>query len=209
MSKTTLYIANKNYSSWSLRGWLAVRFVGLAFEEVIIRLRKDTTEQEISKISASKKVPCLHHEGLIIWDSLAIAEYLNETFPEKKLFPRDKKKRALARSICAEMHSSFLNVRSEMPMNMKKRSVKEQTPAVQKEIARILEIWQNCLKEYNGKYLLGEFSIADIFYAPIVSRFISYSVDTSTVQAYVKNISNHPLYKEWENEALKEADISA
>lgn len=202
--KPILYIGNKNYSSWSLRAWLCAKHVGLDFEEILIPLRQEKSSEKIGEISESKKVPCLHHDGVVVWDSLAIAEYLNELFPEKNLFPKDQKVRALARSICSEMHSGFLNLRTEMSMNMKEKIDKEASEATKKEIARILEIWQSCLEKFNGKFLFGDFSVADAFFAPVVSRFITYKVDVGGLEKYLKNISEHADYKEWQDAAFKE-----
>ena len=201
---TTLYIGNKSFSSWSFRPWLCAKYIGLDFSEVQIALRTENTTAEINKISASNKVPCLHHNNLIIWDSLAICEYLNEIAPEKNLWPQDQKQRAQARSICAEMHSGFPNLRSELSMDMKKKIIHEPTPATQKEINRILEIWKNCLKQSKGKFLFGNFSIADAFFAPVVSRFISYGIDVGNLEEYLETISNLPFYKEWKIAAQKE-----
>ncbi len=205
--KTTLYIANKNYSSWSMRAWLAARFVGLEFNEVIIPLREENTTKEISKISFSKKVPCLHIKGLQLWDSLAIAEYLNELFLDKKLFSTDQNIRAIQRAIVCEMHSGFMDLRKEMPMNMKIVKQKIPSEACQANIDRILEIWRETRKRYagSGKFLFGNFSLADIFFAPIVSRFISYKVDTKDQADYIANISTSPLYQEWLRGAKEES----
>lgn len=201
---TTLYIGNKSFSSWSFRPWLCAKYIGLDFSEVQIALRTENTNAEINKISASNKVPCLHHNNLIIWDSLAICEYLNEIAPEKNLWPQDQKQRAHARSICAEMHSGFPNLRSELSMDMKKKIIHEPTSATQKEINRILEIWKNCLQQSKGNFLFGNFSIADAFFAPVVSRFISYGIDVGNLGKYLETISNLPFYKEWEIAAQKE-----
>lgn len=206
-NRTTLYIGNKNYSSWSMRAWLCAKQVGLNFEEILIALRAPQTKEEILKISPSGKIPCLVHNDLKIWDSLAIALYLDETFPEKNLFPKDKKLRNLAKSICCEMHSGFMNLRNEFPMDMQLKTFKEAGPETQKEINRILEIWEGCLKLSEGKFLFGDFSAADAFFAPVVSRFISYGVKLGNLERYTNNVSNHFLYQEWQTEALKEKPV--
>lgn len=209
--KAKLFIANKNYSSWSMRAWLAARFVGLDFEEIIIPLRLENSKLEIAKISSSKKVPALHIDGLEIWDSLAICEYLHEKFPNKNLFSADNKIRAIQRSIICEMHSSFMDLRKELPMNMKISKAITPTALALDNIERILEIWHNCNKNFanNKPFLFGDFSIVDIFFAPVVSRFISYKIDVSKQANYLKNVSEFPLYQEWQEQALKEEWIIA
>lgn len=207
MRTTTLYIGNKNISSWSMRAWLCAKYVGLDFEEVLIPLRTEKTREETAKISPSKKIPALHHNGLIIWDSLSIAEYLNEIFPEKNLLPENPRSRAMARSICAEIHSGFADLRSEMSMDMKLKTKKEPNEKVRADIDRVLEIWKNCAPEKN-KFLFGNFSAVDAFFAPIVSRFETYSVSLGELENYADTIRNMPLYKEWKEAALKENPTS-
>lgn len=210
MSKTNslpiLYLANKNYSSWSMRAWLAAKFVGLNFEEKMIPLRQENTVEEIAKISPSGKVPCLHIDGIAIWDSLAIAEYLNELFPAKNLFAADQKIRAIQRSVISEMHSGFMDLRKELPMNMKFSGPIIPNVGAQNNIERILETWRFTRQNFsnNQKFLFGKFSIADIFFAPVVSRFISYQIEVKDQIDYLKNISEFPLYQEWQKAALKE-----
>lgn len=201
-----LYIGNKNYSSWSLRAWLCAKYAGLDFEEVVIPIRTLESEQQISAISPSKKVPCLHHKGLIIWDSLAIAEYANELNPSAELLPKDQAKRALARSIVCEMHSGFLDLRKEFPMNMKLKKPIAPSADARKNIDRILEVWQNCRSKFSseGEFLLGKFSIVDAFFAPIVSRFVSYEIDVGANQKYLESVINIPLYQEWLKSARAE-----
>ncbi len=205
--KPILYIANKNYSSWSMRAWLAARFVGLDFAEEIIGLRQEDTVEKIGKISFSKKVPCLHIKGLEIWDSLAIAEYLHELFPHKKLFSEKQETRAIQRAVVSEMHSGFMDLRKEMPMNM--RAVKKKIPsaAAQANIDRILEVWRETRKKYGDEFLFGNFSLADIFFAPVVSRFMTYQVDSKDQGTYIKSVSSHPLYVEWLNGAMNEEAV--
>lgn len=207
MNKTKLYIGNKNYSSWSMRAWLCAKQAGLNFDEVLIALRTTQTKENILKISPSGKIPCLIHNGLRIWDSLAIALYLDEIFPEANLFPKDIEKRYLAKSICCEMHSGFMNLRNEFSMDMKLLTKKEPSPETQKEIKRILEIWKLCLDNSNGNFLFGDFSATDAFFAPVVSRFISYGVDTGNLEKYVNDISNNFFYQEWQKEALLEKSV--
>ncbi len=204
MKQTKLYIGNKNYSSWSMRAWLCLKKVGIDFEEILITLRTNQTKENILKISPSGKIPCLIHNNLKIWDSLAIALYLEETFPEANLFPKNKEIRHFAQSICAEMHSGFVNLRNEFPMDMKLKTEKEPTFETQKEIKRILEIWKICFNKSKGNFLFGDFSAADAFFAPVVSRFISYGVEIEDLAEYVESVSMNSFYQEWQNSALQE-----
>lgn len=186
---------------------MCLKYADIPFEEIVIPIRTVESEGQISAISPSKKVPCLHHNDIVVWNSLAIAEYLNELNPQAELLPKDQKKRALARSIACEMHSSFLDLRREMPMNMRLNKPKIPSIEAQKNINRILEIWQNARNQYKneGEFLLGKFTIADAFFAPVVSRFVSYGIDVGKNQNYLQTIINHPLYKEWLNGALQES----
>jgi glutathione S-transferase len=199
MSKPTLYIGTKQFSSWSMRPWLCLKHAGIDFEEIIIPLRQDSTKAQINAISPSGKVPCLNYNGLEIWDSLAIAEFINELKPEAELLPKNQEKRAIARAIASEMHSGFMDLRKEMPMDTKLKTVQIPSPEVQANIDRILQIWQQTKEKYadNGEFLLGKFSIADAFFAPVVSRFVSYGVDVGEMQKYVEIITNLPIYQEW------------
>ncbi len=200
---TTLYIGSKQYSSWSMRPWLCLKYAQIDFKEVIIPLRTETTKANISAISPSKKVPCLDHNGLVIWDSLSICEFINEIKPEAELLPKNQEQRAIIRSVCAEMHSGFLDLRKEMPMDTKLKTTQIPNLEVQANIDRIVEIWSMARKKYgnDGEFLFGQFSIADAFFAPVVSRFVSYGVDnqglSGEVQNYIKTIINLPIYQEW------------
>lgn len=200
---TTLYIGSKQYSSWSMRPWLCLKYAQIDFKEVIIPLRTETTKANISAISPSKKVPCLDHNGLVIWDSLSICEFINEIKPEAELLPQNQEQRAIIRSVCAEMHSGFLDLRKEMPMDTKLKTTQIPNLEVQANIDRIVEIWSMARKKYgsDGEFLFGQFSIADAFFAPVVSRFVSYGVDnqglSEEVQNYIKTIINLPIYQEW------------
>jgi glutathione S-transferase len=200
--KPTLYIGTKQFSSWSMRPWLCLKHAKIDFEEVIIPLRQDNTKTQINAISPSGKVPCLNYNGLIIWDSLAIAEFINELKPDAQLLPKNQEKRAIARAISCEMHSGFLDLRKELPMDTKLKTIITPSPEAQNNINRILEIWQQTQNKYadDGEFLLGKFSIADAFFAPVVSRFISYGVDTKDMQKYVRAIRNLPIYQEWVND---------
>lgn len=199
MNKTILYIGSKQYSSWSMRPWLCLKHAKIDFQEIIIPLRTDSTKNDIAAISPSKKIPCLNHNGLLIWDSLAIAEFINELNPQAELLPKNQEKRAIARAISSEMHSGFLDLRKEMPMDIKLRTKQIPSAEVLENIERILEIWKNTKAKYgdDGEFLFGKFSIADAFFAPVVSRFISYGVDVGNMKNYVDAISNLAIYQEW------------
>ena len=188
MNPLTLVIGNKNYSSWSLRPWLLLRQASIPFEEIRLALGRDN----LSKYSPSGLVPVLKHGALAIWDSLAIAEYLAEQFPEKELWPRDVEARAMARSVSAEMHSGFTHLRTHMNMNCRSHFPgKGMTPEVAKDIQRIQQIWQDCRSRFGdgGPFLFGVFSIADAMYAPVSFRFITYAVPLSPVaETYVRTL---------------------
>jgi glutathione S-transferase len=204
-----LVIGNKNYSSWSMRPWLVLKAFGIQFEEVRISLGRPDTSARIAQYSSAGRVPILVDGEIKIWDSLAICEYLAEQFPDKGLWPRDVAARAQARSICAEMHSGFGAVRSAMWMNIRASFPgKGRTPETQSEIARICEIWEDCLAHSGGRgFLFGDFSIADAFYAPVVMRFRTYGVWLPpAVQAYVNRVVAHPAVAQWMREAHEEAD---
>ncbi|ELA00979.1 glutathione S-transferase family protein [Cupriavidus metallidurans] len=206
-----LVIGNKNYSSWSLRPWLLLRHAGIAFEEIAVRLFTKEFATEIARYSPAGKVPALIDGDVTVWDSLSISEYVAERFPEKALWPKDAAARALARSICAEMHSGFGNLRSQMPMN-----VTAMLPglgwnvAVQRDIDRIASIWTDLRTRYasEGPFLFGGFTIADAFYAPIVSRFATYGVHLpEAAKAYADFVLALPAMQEWAAAAREERDF--
>jgi glutathione S-transferase len=201
MAEATIYLANKNYSSWSLRPWLALKRTGLTFDEVVIPLRETATRGNILRHSPSGRLPALHHGDLVVWDSLAICEYLTETFPEARLLPGDRIARAMARSISAEMHSGFAALRSHFPMNMRSSFPQRgATPEVIADINRITAIWRECRTRFGaeGPFLFGHFTIADAMYAPVVSRFRTYKVELDEVtQAYADAIWAMPELQEW------------
>jgi len=176
----TLIIGDKNLSSWSLRPWLILKQAGIAFSERLVRLDRPETKAEIAAISPSGRVPCLVDGQTAIWDSLAIAEYLAEQFPEKGLWPSDAKARAIARSISAEMHSGFSALRTLWPMNFSREGMRHLTYGIDGDIRRVAEIWESCRRDFGrrsasgGPFLFGDFSIADAMYAPVVSRFQTY-----------------------------------
>ena len=208
MADITLYIGNKNYSSWSLRAWLTMRRLDQEFEEVVIPLREKETHEMIQRFSPSGKVPVLHHRGHVIWDSLAIAEFLAETYPKNRLWPRRSEKRDLARSISAEMHSGFLDLRRTMPMNMRSSFPgREVTAGAQADINRITAIWRDCRMRYggSGEFLFGDFTIADAMFAPVVSRFRTYGVALDDLpRAYADALWNMPDMKLWYEAARNE-----
>lgn len=204
-----LVIGNKNYSSWSMRPWVAMTAFNIPFEEITILLDKPDTSSNIAKYSAAGRVPVLIAGKSIIWDSLAICEYLAEQFPEQHMWPKDVAARAQARSVCAEMHSGFTGLRSSMWMNIRARfPTKGRTTAAQADIGRISEIWEDCLKDAGpNQFLFGDFSIADAYYAPVVMRFRTYAVALApALQAYVDRVAAHPAVQKWINGALTEPD---
>jgi glutathione S-transferase len=181
----TLYVGNRNYSSWSLRGSLVVRQSGLDCRESVIPLDTREGKTKLREVSPAGRVPVLHTEGLVIWDSLAIAEYLAERCPQAGLWPKHPEQRALARSVSAEMHSSFAALRSQMPMDIRGKHSVPETPALCADIERVEEIWADCRARFgrSGNYLFGAWCAADAMYAPVVSRFRSYGVKLSPVAA--------------------------
>jgi len=209
MTQAVLTISSKNYGSWSLRGWLLARMAGLEFTEKIIPMDDPAMKAEMLLLSSSMLVPSLEHQGLKVWDTLAIAEYLHEIKPEAQLLPADIKVRAHCRAICGEMHSGFASLRSSLPMN-----IKAHFPAfkvwsrAQADIDRVLEIWKDCLATYGGPYLFGmKPCMADAMYAPVVTRFLTYDVAIDkTCAAYGKRIMELPAMKEWVAEARKEPE---
>jgi len=199
MAKATLTISSKNYSSWSLRGWLLARFAGLEFDEIIVSPDDADARAEILLLSSSILVPCLRHEGAVVWDTLAIAEYLNEIRPEAGLLPADRLLRARCRSICGEIHSGFSNLRSSLPVNLKAHfpGFKIWSRA-QADIDRIVMLWSDCLAESGGPFLFGERSMADAMYAPVVTRFKTYDVRLSErLTVYADYIMQLPEMQEW------------
>ncbi len=211
MSNLTLVIGNKNYSSWSLRPWLAMKQFGLEFEEIRIPLYTPESTSKIRQYSPSGKVPVLLHDTITVWDSLAICEYLAEEFPNLHFWPEDKAARAIARSISAEMHSSFQILRNNMPMNCRtKFPGKGMALGVPKDIDRITSIWRECRQNFGagGDFLFGKFTIADAIYAPVVLRFVTYDVQLDAVaRDYVEAILALPALQEWIKAGAAEKEI--
>jgi len=204
-----LIIGNKNYSSWSLRAWLPLRHFGLAFEEERVALFEPGYKERILKYSPAGKVPVLIDGEAAIWESLAIGEYLAETLPELEMWPLPAAERALARSISAEMHAGFAQLRTHMPMNIRaSHPGKGRTPGVEADIARVCALWEQCLIGSGGPFLFGNFTIADAMYAPVVSRFITYAVDLDArLSEYVDRIWNLSAMREWRAAALAETEF--
>ena len=208
MPRPSLTISSKNYSSWSLRGWLMAKLSGVEFDEIPVDPHEPAARAEILLISPSILVPCLTYEGLRIWDTLAIGEFLNEIAPEAGLLPKDRAKRARCRSICGEIHSGFTALRSALPMNLKGRFPKFKVwSKAQADIDRIAEIWRECLASHGGPYLFGDISIADAMYAPVATRYRTYDVpQDDTCQAYCERLFAWPAMQEWTAQALLEEE---
>lgn len=208
MERATLTISSKNYSSWSLRGWLLCRLAGLEFDEAPVPIDDVETRQELLLLSPSVRVPRLSHAGVEVWDTLAIAEYLNEIAPDAGLLPQERKARAHCRAVSGEIHSGFYNLRSALPMNIKARHKRfKMFSGARPDVQRIREIWSDCLTAYGGPFLFGEPSMADAMYAPVCTRFRTYDVDLEApLEAYCKTVFDWPLMQEWTAAALEEPD---
>ena len=205
--RAILYVGNRNYSSWSIRGSLLVRQSGLVCDEVVIPLDREETRARIEAISPSGRVPVLHLDGLIVWDSLAIAELLHERYPEAGLWPAVPAARALARSVSAEMHSGFGALRSQMPLDIRGRHAVPKTPELTADIARVEALWVECRvrHEESGPYLFGAWSAADAMYAPVVSRSRTYGVELGPVaDAYAAAVWRWPAFASLVAEAGEE-----
>ncbi|MEO5658815.1 MAG: glutathione S-transferase family protein [Polaromonas sp.] len=213
-----LYIGNKNYSSWSMRPWVLLQQAGIIFEEVTIRFDSFDTGSEFRKqvggVNPAGKVPVLDDDGFKVWDTLAIAEYVAERFPDKKLWPQGVQARARARSVCAEMHSGFGALRAACPMNIEAdlkdsgQLIWRDKPAVRADVARLVAMWQELLAEHKGPMLFGEFSIADAFFAPVCMRLKSYALPVpGDIAAYIERLRALPGVKAWIDGALAESDF--
>jgi glutathione S-transferase len=204
----TLLIGNKNYSSWSLRPWLAMRQAAIAFDELVIPLYRGESKAALLQHSPSGRVPVLVDDGRAVWDSLAIMEYLAETFPAARLWPKDAGERALARSISAEMHAGFAALRAGLSMNLREHLPgRKRSDAVAADIARVTAIWRDCRARSGdrGPFLFGAFSIADAMYAPVAARFRTYGVELDpTCQAYADAVLGLPSFLEWQAAAKRE-----
>ncbi|MEM6462701.1 MAG: glutathione S-transferase family protein [Pseudomonadota bacterium] len=200
MSELVLYIGNKNYSSWSFRPWFAMRALGIKFREEVVPFEMEAGNPAFAEFSPTKKVPVLQHGEHTIWESLAIIEYVNDLFYEIRLWPHEHNRRAHARSICCEMLSGFSALRSECPMNMRR----EPAPlgisdAAKRDVARIEQVWRECLERYGGPFLFGHISAADAMFAPVVNRLEIYCLtEDPVVLSYMDHMKEQPAWKEWE-----------
>jgi glutathione S-transferase len=208
MAEATLTISSKNYSSWSLRGWLLTRLSGLEFEEKMVATDDAAARAEILLLAPSILVPCLTHGGIKVWDTLAIAEYLNEIRPQAGLLPTDLAARSRCRSVCGEMHSGFSALRSALPMNLKGHFPKFKVwSRARADIVRVLEIWHECLTISGGPFLFGKLGMADAMYAPVVTRFLTYDIELDAeLSAYCARIMALEQMKEWVSAALLERE---
>lgn len=209
MSQAILTISSRNYSSWSLRGWLICKLSGIAFSEKIVPIDDPSVRAELLMLSPSFLVPCLEHDGLKVWGTLAIAAYLNEILPEAGLLPAERTARALCRSISDEMHQGFFNLRSALPMNLHARHPGFRVwQGARHDIDRILALWTDCLDRYGGPYLFGaKLCLADAMFAPVCTRFYSYDVALDRHSTdYVAAIRAWPAMVEWTRDAMAEAD---
>jgi glutathione S-transferase len=207
MPKAVLTISSKNYSSWCLRGWLLCKLAGIDFEEELVSLDDPSARAELLLLSPSFLVPALMHEGVKVWDTLAIAEYLAEAFPRAGLLPKDRAARAHCRAISGEMHSGFYNLRSALPMNLKAHHPNYKVWAgAQADIERVAAIWRACLDKYGGPYLFGAgLTMADAMYAPVCTRFLTYDVKLDPkCTAYCRGIMKWPAMVEWVEAAKAE-----
>ncbi|MGB4115246.1 MAG: glutathione S-transferase family protein [Polaromonas sp.] len=213
-----LYIGNKNYSSWSMRPWVLLRQAGIEFEEVKVRFDSFDADSQFCKtmkaVSPVGKVPVLVDDGFVVWDTLAIAEYLAEKYPAKNLWPQETKAKARARSICAEMHSGFGALRSACPMNIEAdltttgQLIWRDKPAVRLDVARIVAMWGELLQTHGGLMLFGAFTIADAYYAPVAMRIKAYALPVPAhITAYIDRLCAMPGVKAWTDDALGENDF--
>jgi len=209
MAVAELTISSKTYSSWSLRGWLLCRLAGLRVVEKMIALENPENRAELLLLTPSVLVPRLTHEGASVWDTLAIAEYLHELYPNAGMYPKDRIARAHCRSVSGEIHSGFANLRSALPMNLKVRHKKFPIfSGAKPDIERVEAIWTECLDTYGGPWLFGEdATVADAMFAPVAQRFLTYAVPLSAKAAsYCSTINSWDLMREWIDDARKEAD---
>jgi glutathione S-transferase len=220
MAALQLLIGNKNYSSWSMRPWVLMRHFGIHFEEVMLRFDSFSDnsrfKQRVKAYNPAGRVPVLLDDGFAIWDTLAIAEYLAERFPSLALWPQDVRERARARSLCAEMHSGFGALRQHCPMNIEAhlpevgRRVLAEHPAVQADLARIVEAWGDALNQGGGPFLFGAFGTADAFFAPVTFRITTYELPVPpSIAAYVQRVQATPAVRAWVEDALEEKDFVA
>ena len=214
-----LYIGNKNYSSWSLRAWVALTQHGIPFEEVKLRLSftpGSPFKTRLAQIAPTGRVPVLVDDGFAVWDTLAIAEYAADKFADRALWPRDRLKRARARSLCAEMHSGFGALRSACPMNIEAAlpeigaKLLAEQPAVQADLQRLVAMWTDALNQSGGPFLFGEFSIPDAYFAPVVARLRTYALPVpAAIGAYIERVWASAGVSAWVRDALEEKEFLA
>jgi len=213
-----LYIGNKNYSSWSMRPWVLLTGAGIPFEEKMVRFdsfdAQSAFKSVVAAINPVGKVPVLVDDGFAVWDTLAIAEYLAERFPDKQLWPADARARARARSVCAEMHSGFTALRSHCPMNIEAHLpdtgalIWRDQPGVRADVQRLVEMWSALLQEHGGPLLFGQFTVADAYFAPVCMRLHTYALPVPPhIATYVQRVRELPGVKAWIDEALAEKDF--
>ena len=213
-----LLIGNRNYSSWSMRAWVLMREAGIPFDEVMVRFdgfeADSAFKTSLSRVGVAGRVPVLIDEDLAVWDSLAIAEYLAERFPDRGLWPEDRRARARARSVCAEMHSGFEALRGACPMNIEASlpevgaRILRENAGVVTDLERLARIWGDCLEDSGGPMLFGRFSVADAFFAPVAMRLRTYGLPVPGPQeAYVARLAALPAVREWIGSALAERDF--
>jgi glutathione S-transferase len=213
-----LYIGNKNYSSWSMRPWVLMKQAGIAFDEILVRFDSFDNDSQfkttLRALTPTGKVPLLVDGDLAVWDTLAIAEYLAEQYPDKQLWPQDKAARARARSVCAEMHSGFTALRGNCPMNVEADLAQagaliwRDKPGVRADVARLVAMWEGLLDQYGGPLLFGQFSVADAYFAPVCTRLKTYALPLPPkAAAYVDRVLALPGVKAWTDAALAEKDF--
>ena len=209
MADAQITLSSRTYSSWSLRGWLLCRLAGLTVQEQMVALDDPDNRAELLLLSPSVLVPRLTHEGASVWDTLAIAEYLHELYPDAGMYPADRVVRARCRSVSGEIHSGFINLRSALPMNLKVRHDRFPIfPGARPDIERVETLWAECLGDYGGPWLFGASpTVADAMFAPVVQRFLTYAVAVSPMSAaYCETINEWPLMREWIDAARQEPD---
>jgi glutathione S-transferase len=211
MADLTIYLGNKNYSSWSLRAWLALKRTTVAFDEVVIPLYQPTSRETILKYSPSGRVPALKHGELTVWESLAICEYIADSFPTFELWPKDPAARGVARAVSAEIHAGFAALREHLPMNIRSSFPgREIAPEAQADINRVMSLWRDCRARFGqgGDFLFGQFTIADAMYAPVATRFRTYRIELEReADAYCEAIMALPAMQEWVAAARNEPMI--
>lgn len=210
MSTPVLYVGNKNYSSWSLRGWLCLKKSGAEFETRRIPLDTPDFARAIEAVSPTRRVPVLHDDSVVVWDSLAIAEYANDKWANGRLWPEARHQRALARAIAAEMHSGFPALREQLPMNIRARNRRVvETGPLKSDIRRVVQIWEECRQQARrGSWLFDEFSIADAMFAPVAFRFRTYGITLPAhAAAYTDTMTQDKDIAEWVSDAMAETEV--